>query len=422
MLTKKGSVAGRSLFFLKMRIVAFVALVLGSVLGGREVGAKDFPLKRFAEPPHDYWSREPKDAFARRSGVVEKALSDFFASPGAVSLADLLGSMGLPASSQLLVYSATSLQSGLIRPDNPRALYFSDEVYLGYVPGGRLEVAAIDPEMGPVFYLVEPGRGRVSVSRTNRCMNCHGGRASEMVPGLVAESVIPTTTGASLDGFRREITGHTIPVRDRLGGWYGTGPHAGGTHHGNLLGTAAGGGYTTSRLVPGKSFDWSHYPTGTSDFFVHLVHEHQLGFHNLVTLALYHAREDRPDKADVLERLARRLLDYVLFREEAALPQSGIFPDPVFLRDFVRNAVRAKDGRSLRDVDLQTRMFRYRCSYMGYTQGFKALPESFLRIFNRMLERALSNPSERGFDHIPAAEKKAILEILRDTGVLSVTP
>jgi hypothetical protein len=39
-----------------------------------------------------------------------------------------------------------------------------------------------------------------------------------------------------------------------------------------------------------------------------------------------------------------------------------------------------------------------------------------------MLERALSNPSERGFDHIPAAEKKAILEILRDTGVLSVTP
>ena len=381
--------------------------------------AKEFPLKRFGEPPHDYWSREPQDAFAKRSGSVDHALGEFFARPGAASLSAVLGSLDLPVSSQLLVYSATSLQSGLIRPDNPRALYFSDEVYLGYVPGGRLEVAAIDPEMGPVFYLVEQDRRGVSVSRTSRCMNCHGGRASEMVPGLVAESVIPTTTGASLDGFRREITGHTIPVRDRLGGWYVTGPHAGGTHHGNLLGLASGGGYTTSRLVPGKSFDWSHYPTGTSDFFAHLVHEHQLGFHNLVTLVIYHSREDRADKGVVLQRLARRLLDYVLFREEAALPQTGIFPDPVFLRDFVRNAVRAKDGRSLRDVDLQTRMFKYRCSYMIYTQGFRALPESFLLLFKRMLESVLSDSSDRSFDHIPSSEKKAILEILRDTGVIS---
>lgn len=388
----------------------------------RCVSAKDFPLKRLGEPPHDYWSREPQDAFGKRSKDVDVALGDFFANPGPASLVSILNSLSLPVSSQLLVYSATSLQSGLIRPDNPRALYFNDEVYLGYVPGGRLEVAAIDSEMGPVFYLVEPGQRKPSISRTNRCMNCHGGRASEMVPGLVAESVIATTTGASLDGFRREITGHTIPVRDRLGGWYVTGPHASGTHHGNLLGAASGGGYTTSRLVPGKSFDWSHYPTGTSDFFAHLVHEHQLGFHNLVTLALYHAREDRPDKDAVLDGLARRLVDYVLFREEAALPQSGIFPDPVFLRDFVRKAVRSSDGRSLRDVELQTRMFKFRCSYMLHTKGFKTLPAIFLVRFKRMLESALSEGADRRFDYLPGAEKRAILEILRDTGVLSAGP
>lgn len=401
-----------------MRFISLRLLTFGLALFGWSAGAKDFPQKRFGETPHDYWSREPRDAFAQRSVAVDAALNDFFANPGPATLTSILRGMELAVSSQLLVYSATSLQSGLIRPDNPRALYFSDEVYLGYVPGGRLEVAAIDPVMGPVFYLVEPGRERASVSRTNRCMNCHGGRASEMVPGLVAESVIPTTTGASLDGFRREITGHTIPVRDRLGGWYVTGPHAAGTHHGNLLGVASGGGYTTSRLVPGKSFDWRHYPTGTSDFFAHLVHEHQLGFHNLVTLALYHSREEGTEKTQVVERVAVRLLDYVLFREEAALPQSGIFPDPVFLRDFVRSAVRSKDGRSLRDVDLQTRMFKYRCSYMVYTKGFKALPESFRVVFNRMLVRALSDSSDRRFDYLPAAEKKAILEILRETGVL----
>ena len=402
-----------------MRITAPLGIsVFVLVLSSLGLGAKDFPQKRFGESPHDYWSREPRDAFAKRSGLVDSAISDFFANPGPISLTAILKSLRLPESSQLLVYSATSLQSGLIRPDNPRALYFNDEVYLGYVPGGRLEVAAIDPDMGPVFYLVEPGRSGPSVSRTNRCMNCHGGRATEMVPGLVAESVIPTTTGASLDGFRREITGHTIPMRDRLGGWYVTGPHASGTHHGNLLGVASGGGYTTSRLVPGKSFDWRNYPTGTSDYFSHLIHEHQLGFHNLVTLAIYHGREERPDRQQILERVARRLVEYVLFREEAALPQSGIFPDPVFLKDFVRGAVRSKDGRSLRDVDLQSRMFKYRCSYMIYTQGFKALPESFMLIFKRMLGEALSDSSERNYDYLPAAEKRAILEILKDTGVL----
>ena len=403
-------------------VLRVVLVWLAAVVILRPLEAKDFPLKRFGDTPHEYWGRTPGDAFARRSADVDSSLDQFFKQPGPASLVGILRALELPVSSQILVYSATSLQSGLIRPDNPRAIYFNEEVYLGYVPGGKLEVAAIDREMGPVFYLVEPNREGVSVARSNRCMNCHGGRASEMVPGLVAESVIPTTTGASLDGFRRELTGHTIPVKDRLGGWYVTGPHAQASHHGNLLGQASGGGYSTTRLVPGKSFSWGNYPTGTSDFFAHLVHEHQLGFHNLVTLALYHAREDRPDHDAVMDRLARRLLDYVLFHGEAALPQSGLFPDPIFLRDFMRRAVRSKDGRSLRDVDLQTRMFKYRCSYMVHTEGFRSLPRSFLDRFNAMLVNALSEGGSRDFDHIPSEEKRAILSILRQTGVLPENP
>ncbi|MEK0445152.1 MAG: hypothetical protein RLZZ399_473 [Verrucomicrobiota bacterium] len=379
----------------------------------------DFPEVHFRDPPHSYWSRKPADAFARRTEATQNALAPALGgSPAA--LQTLLETLGIPVTSQLWVYSATSLQSGLIRPANPRALYFNHELYVGFVPDGRLEVAAIDPEMGPVFYLVESrGAAPVQVSRSTRCMNCHASQTTERVPGLFAESVLVNTTGASLDGFRRGLVGHTLPIPERLGGWHVTGAPPSAKHLGNLLAESRPGGYASFPNPPGAHFAPHRYPVQSSDFLAHLIHEHQIGFHNLVTLAVYHARENRENRQDVLQKIALRLVRYVLFQNEAPLPPGGITPDPAFVRDFLRGAHRTPEGASLRELDLKTRLFSKRCSYMIHTPSFAALPEDFLQPFREALEKALriqNAPAE--FDYLPADEKKAIRSILRQTRIL----
>jgi hypothetical protein len=386
---------------------------------------EDFAIHRFPDAPHVYYQRTPRDAFSTWMGRVRSGHATVAEGDEKSRLLSILGALQVPVESQLLVYSATSLQSGLIVPANPRALYFNEEVYVGFVPGGRLEVAAIDPEMGPVFYLVNGATGaRVDAVRSERCMNCHAGRTSWRVPGLVAESVIPTTTGASLDGFRREIVGHTIPIKDRLGGWHVTGAHERGEHWGNVLGQPAPGGYRTITNAPGNQFDWAKYPARTSDLFTHLIHEHQLGFHNLVTLAVYRFRDAldagsgkiRDGDRVLLDEIAWRLVRYILFQNEAALPAGGIQPDPAFMRVFESRRVAGKSGASLRDLDLRTRLFKHRCSYMMYTPGFLALPDSMRqRVFNALDLALRENGAPGEFDYLPVEEKRAIRRILRET-------
>ena len=65
----------------------------------------------------------------------------------------LLDALGIPVSSQTLVFSKTSAQFRLISTTNPRALYFNDDSYVGWVPGGPfLEISAATAEGTTVFY------------------------------------------------------------------------------------------------------------------------------------------------------------------------------------------------------------------------------------------------------------------------------
>ena len=407
-----------------------VHLLLLSCLFCVRCAGEGFEVHRFQDAPHQYYLNTPQDAFYRwisrntPSGGVARV-------PSPVDemdrLLEVLKALNIPVSSQLLVYSATSLQSGIINPANPRALYFNEESYVGFVPGGKMEVASIDPQLGPVFYLLNTDAGsRFSAVRSERCMNCHAGRTSSHVPGLVAESVIPTKTGASLDGFRREKVGHAIPLKERLGGWHVTGAHADGQHLGNLMGEAYEGSYTCIANPAGMRFNWNRYPARTSDLFAHLIHEHQLGFHNLVTLALYRTRdallsgagmvrdEDRP----ALKEVALNLVRYLLFQGEALLPSGGLTADTEFVRDFLGRRVAAPSGASLRDLELKQRIFQYRCSYMIYTPGFQSLQPVMKETVLRSLQKALSDHAPEEFDYLPASEKRAILYILCETGVI----
>src|SRR5438477_12462800 len=62
----------------------------------------------------------------------------------------ILKQLNVPISSQTLVFSKSSFQLSQIGPDSPRAVYFNDDVYVGWVNHGQfIEIAEVDPQNGP---------------------------------------------------------------------------------------------------------------------------------------------------------------------------------------------------------------------------------------------------------------------------------
>ena len=87
-----------------------------------------------------------------------------------------------------------------------------------------------------------------------------------------------------------------------------------------------------------------------------------------------------------------------------------------FAREFAQRGPRDRQGRSLRDFDLETRLFKFRCSYLIYSPAFRALPgEARNYVLRRMGEVLSGQDDSKKFAHLSAEERQAILEILRDT-------
>ncbi|MFM1769034.1 MAG: hypothetical protein RJA22_1563 [Verrucomicrobiota bacterium] len=381
--------------------------------------------------PHHYSTRTPSDRFTQLIPRLEAGtLLPEGADPGEKAvLKRLLQTLGIPASSQLLVFSTTSLQLSLISPANPRALYFTDDLYLGYIPGGRIELVSLDPELGAIFYIFDlprPGAPRPPrVERSGRCMNCHAGEDTGHVPGLLVKSVIPGPSGGSLTAYRSGRHGHDIPFADRFGGWHVTGQHGITQHWGNLTGRLQAGQLTTLSNLPGARFRFDRYPAATSDILAHLLHEHQAGFVNHTVAASYQARSllhaagssASPSLDAALDALAEPLVRYLLFADETPLPPGGVEGDPAFREDFLRSR-RPVQGRSLRDLDLKTRLLRHRCSYMIYSPVFTGLPARFKQRLYQRLDRALASrpgAADPVFAYLPPDEKQAIRTILKAT-------
>jgi hypothetical protein len=399
--------------------VGALALTLMAVVAS---GAAEFEPDLSAEA-HRYFDRVPTDRFTRRLDELEGGRVELDRSSELAFVKSLLKALGIPESSQMLVFSNTSLQLSLINPSNPRALYFNDELYLGWVPGGKIEMATIDAELGAVFYIFDVPRsgGNIRVERARRCMNCHANEDTFHVPGLAVKSVAPAAGGGSLDSFRKEISGHGVPLAERFGGWHVTGDGGMDGHLGNRMGKLFQGEITWTPLEPGKRFDWNRYPVSTSDLLPHLVHEHQVGGVNRMARAQYRVRELRAAGKGTLsavaqsavEEDARELVRYLLFADEVALPSAGLPGDESFRTDFAKARV-AVEGRSLKDFDLKTRMFRYRCSFLVHTPQFAGLdPEVRGRVL-RGLESALaSGGTNPEFRYLGEDEKAVIRSILR---------
>lgn len=380
--------------------------------------ADETPLGIY-NPLHGYDTRAVDNRFSRfHSAWAAGQKPDIDPSSDLAFLRSLLKELNVPVSSQMLVFTATSLQKGLISARNPRALYFNDDTYVGFVPRGRVEVISLDPELGSIFYIfdrLQPGH-RPQVRRSSECMNCHAPRHMENIPGLVVESVIPGFTGGGERAFRREQSGHGVPISDRFGGWHLTGTGAAmPPNWSNQLLIRKNGEAKELPNSPGERCDLSRYLLPTSDLLAQLLHEHQVGFVNRALQAGYRYRE--LSDADFLTEtmlgdLSAPLVRYLLFTDEAPLVPGMIGNSP-FAADFIAAGKRDSTGRSLRDLDGQTRLLKYRCSYMIYSPTFNGLP---MPLRQRVLcDLALSLSDMNAESELPRAERFAIRRILADT-------
>lgn len=379
-------------------------------MGGQPLAEGSY--QDFEKPPHNYKTRPLHDPFS-------KMISRFETEPGILDrssekafLLSLLKVFDVPVNSQMLVFSTTSLQLSLISPSNPRAIYFNEEIYVGFIPGGRIEIVSLDPELGGIYYIFDIPRGErpLRFERSNRCMNCHVSEDTGFVPGLVIQSVVPGPTGGSLDAFRNGQSGHGIPFEERFGGWHVTGKHGITNHWGNLTGRMAAGEITRIPNEPGTRFRWEKYPVNTSDILPHLLHEHQAGFVNRVVEAAYRARAGELDPDEQAEKITR----YLLFADEAPLPRGGVAGDPKFKKAFLRNRRPNKDGFSLKDFSLENHLFKNRCSYMIYTPVFGGLPRELKERVYYGISKALRG-TNADYSYLPEEEKKAIHSILQET-------
>ena len=325
-------------------------------------------------------------------------------------LRSALDALRLHVDSQLLVFSRGSLQGKRIGEQNPRAIYFNDRVALGWVRGGNvLEVAAHDAHQGVVFYTLDQhadATGPPQFKRSFICLGCHVTGDSLGVPGLLMFSTTRPEPG-EFDGVPRHID-QSDPLERRFGGWFVTGNAGAVPHMGNNASVLDG--LPTRELASvGRLFDHDGYPALTSDIVAHLVLTHQTGMTNLLTRAGFEARGAQGDPtaiAAVMDAVAREVVDHLLFVDEAELP-APIKGNSGFAERFSASGPKDRKGRSLYQLDLTHRLFKYRCSYLIYSPAFDALPARIKsRIYHRMWTVLSTWPRET---------RQPIVEILLDT-------
>ncbi|HET7607123.1 MAG TPA: hypothetical protein VFL84_00480 [Gammaproteobacteria bacterium] len=339
-------------------------------------------------------------------------------------LESLLAQLEIDPSSQTLVYSQTSLQGKLIGPKTPRAIYFNDEVYVGYVQDGPIEIASMDSNLGPVFYLLDQSAPNPKfTAELGRCMSCHDSYSltGGGVPRFIVGSGYTGTLGQLVSHEGWILVSDRTPLKSRWGGWYVTGMHGSQVHLGNIViktiydfdkleELRIGNRATLEGLV-----DTKPYLTNGSDIVALLVLQHQADVQNLITRVSYDARSPADKREEPIEETVERLLRMMLFVDavEYTDPISG---DAKFVQQFASRAVRDSQGRSLRDFDLTRRLFRYPLSYVIYSPAFDALPADVRGMFYTRLNEVLTGAdTSESFRHLSAADRSSVLEILRDT-------
>ena len=391
-------------------------LAAASVVTPAGVQFADLSPDLVREPAIAYFTTPSSDRVARLNADLQSGSVRLAFDPVQGYLPSILQALRIPAASQLLVFTKSSVQASRISPRNPRAMFFDDTVTLGFIPGAEfLEFAAEDPRQGVVFYTLDQRAAeKPIIERRDFCLSCHNNRSTLEVPGLLVRSIVTTATGAPVPKYGNYTSDHRSPFEERWAGYFVTGQHGSLRHLGNamLLDRTSESRVTDETLnldSVKERFDVDRYPSPHSDIAALLVFEHQMHMINLLTRIGWDARmllsTHRADAPAVLAHAADELVDYLLFADEAPLP-AAVTGTSGFAEQFSRQGPADRRGRSLRQLDLKTRLLRYPCSYMIYADAFDALPPQARDAIYQRMWRVLSKPS---------ADHRAVIEILRDT-------
>jgi len=416
-----------------------VAAVWCGFLNAASTVKADFP---YEQEPINYSKAPVADPVARLQAALDSGSTTLEYEPHFGYLRAVLKHLNVPISSQGLVFSKTSFQRSRIAPLTPRAVYFGDDAYVGFVQhGDMVELSAVDPRQGAIFYSLsqeKSDRPRF-VRHTDNCLVCHASSKTSDVPGHVVRSVYSDRAGQPIFSSGTYNTNHESPFAQRWGGWYVTGKHGKSSHLGNMLFSdkespeRADVSSGANVLDLSERIDTTRYLAPHSDIVGLMVLEHQTHMHNLFTRSNFDARsalwynaalnkafnepaEQRSEStARRLKHAGESLLRYLLFVDEPALA------DPIegtsgFAAEFMARGPRDAKGRSLRDLDLHTRLFKYPCSYLIYSPSFRELPGEVREHFFRRLHEILTGRDPKPeFQRIAADDRRAILEILRET-------
>jgi hypothetical protein len=316
---------------------------------------------------------------------------------------------------------------------------------VGWARGGLIELIAMDPETGPRFYTLgqESGPdGPPQLESDEQCLSCHEGSRTGGVPGLLVRSVFADATGQPMLSEGSHLSTHESPLSERWGGWYVTGRHGKARHMGNVVAIPGEGGFRLDRekganVTSLESFIATEpYLTGSSDIVALMVLEHQCTTHNLLTEAALSTRaamarqrdiqkafgepithEPQGSALSVVRSLAGKLVKQMLYCGEHPLQDDGVEGSAAFQEAFRRNRLENADKRSLKDFQLLTRLFKYRCSYMIHSRSFDALPAPVKNEFYAQLHQVLrGHDGEDGiFAYLSTSEREHIRSILLAT-------
>ena len=316
-------------------------------------------------------------------------------------------------------------------PETPRALYFNDEVYVGYIPDtNTLEIAAMDPTLGPVFFDIPQDVERpLELNReTSRCLRCHDSMSNSGsgTPRFMMSSRLVDSNGEIASHEVSVIMQDSTPLNQRWGGWYVTGLHGEQETMGNLMfeGSAtsvseidllASGNKTDLRGL----FNTAPYLSDHSDIVALLVIQHQIEVQNTMTRAswdyLQLMAEEGAVNTEKVAELAKPVLDVLFMKNEAPLGDQ-ILGLSGFTEYFQNIGPFDNSRRSLRDLDLNARVFKYPLSYLIYTDSFAAMPEALHNYLIEMIYQVLSSDADHiDYAHMDVETRAAILEIVNAT-------
>jgi hypothetical protein len=415
----------------RVKIVAWMAMgLLASASMYGQIVEKNQGYLPFADAPINYRSENLSDPVEKLQERLDRGELKLHYESGHGYLRAVLEALRVPASSQTLVFSKTSFQYPKISPERPRALYYNDDVYVGQVHNGKsLEFVSFDPMQGAIFYVLD--EHKVERPRFERseldCVQCHVANSSTKgVPGVMLRSVYTSPSGTQAAGTPAFITGQESPLKDRFGGWFVTGSSGNQVHLGNAI--LADGAHpedldkAAGANLPdlAKRIDTSAYLTKYSDIVAQLVLAHQTQMHNLITQTNYQTRQalykSNGEVTDAVrgqfEKPAEQLVRYILFANEAPL-EDRIAGTSGFAEEFAAKGPRDSRGRSVRDFDLQKRIFKYPCSYLIYSEAFDAIPAPAKEfIYHRMFEVLTGREQGPEYAALSSEDRRAVLEIL----------